>query len=85
MISDLIFKIGYKMSTSSWPMFLLRTLDGSEMAPATFFKEVRKELKRTSISWAVVLFFNGILKYFVFSNKKKQKCFLNLVVGKCIY
>ncbi|XP_036161548.1 sex comb on midleg-like protein 2 isoform X5 [Myotis myotis] len=31
--------LGYKMSTLSWPMFLLRTLDGSEMAPATFFKE----------------------------------------------
>ncbi|XP_016077848.1 PREDICTED: sex comb on midleg-like protein 2 [Miniopterus natalensis] len=31
--------LGYQMSTSSWPMFLLRTLDGSEMAPATFFKE----------------------------------------------
>ncbi|XP_058906815.1 sex comb on midleg-like protein 2 isoform X2 [Kogia breviceps] len=31
--------LGYQMNTSSWPMFLLRTLSGSEMAPATFFKE----------------------------------------------
>ncbi|XP_054437170.1 sex comb on midleg-like protein 2 [Pteronotus mesoamericanus] len=31
--------LGYQMNTLSWPMFLLRTLDGSEMAPATFFKE----------------------------------------------
>ncbi|XP_015420372.1 PREDICTED: sex comb on midleg-like protein 2 isoform X3 [Myotis davidii] len=31
--------LGYKMSTLSWPMFLLRTLDGSERAPAAFFKE----------------------------------------------
>uniref|UniRef100_A0A8D1QWR9 Scm polycomb group protein like 2 n=2 Tax=Sus scrofa TaxID=9823 RepID=A0A8D1QWR9_PIG len=31
--------LGYQMNASSWPMFLLRTLSGSEMAPATFFKE----------------------------------------------
>ncbi|XP_069319564.1 sex comb on midleg-like protein 2 [Eulemur rufifrons] len=31
--------LGYQMSTSSWPMFLLRTLNGSEMAPAAFFKK----------------------------------------------
>nr|KAF6492953.1 Scm polycomb group protein like 2 [Molossus molossus] len=31
--------LGYQMNSSSWPMFLLRTLDGSELAPATFFKE----------------------------------------------
>ncbi|KAF6091443.1 Scm polycomb group protein like 2 [Phyllostomus discolor] len=31
--------LGYQMNTSSWPMFLLRTLDGAEMAPARFFKE----------------------------------------------
>uniref|UniRef100_A0A8C5XN73 Scm polycomb group protein like 2 n=1 Tax=Microcebus murinus TaxID=30608 RepID=A0A8C5XN73_MICMU len=31
--------LGYQMNTSSWPMFLLRTLNGSEMAPATLFKK----------------------------------------------
>ncbi|XP_026951919.1 sex comb on midleg-like protein 2 [Sagmatias obliquidens] len=31
--------LGYQMNISSWPMFLLRTLSGSEMAPATFFKK----------------------------------------------
>ncbi|XP_012507138.1 PREDICTED: sex comb on midleg-like protein 2 [Propithecus coquereli] len=31
--------LGYQMNTSSWPMFLLKTLNGSEMAPATFFKK----------------------------------------------
>ncbi|KAF0887382.1 SCML2 protein, partial [Crocuta crocuta] len=31
--------LGYQMNASSWPMFLLRTLNGSEMAPATLFKE----------------------------------------------
>ncbi|XP_016008182.1 sex comb on midleg-like protein 2 isoform X1 [Rousettus aegyptiacus] len=31
--------LGYKMNVSSWPMFLLRTLNGSEMAPATIFKK----------------------------------------------
>ncbi|XP_004689949.1 PREDICTED: sex comb on midleg-like protein 2 [Condylura cristata] len=31
--------LGYQMNVSSWPMFLLRTLNGSEMAPATFFKK----------------------------------------------
>ncbi|KAM6151464.1 sex comb on midleg-like protein 2 [Rhynchocyon petersi] len=30
--------LGYQMNVSSWPMFLLRTLSGSEMAPSTFFK-----------------------------------------------
>ncbi|XP_017899195.1 PREDICTED: sex comb on midleg-like protein 2 [Capra hircus] len=31
--------LGYQMNTSSWPMFLLRTLTGSEMAPEAFFKK----------------------------------------------
>ncbi|ELK12908.1 Sex comb on midleg-like protein 2 [Pteropus alecto] len=31
--------LGYKMNVSSWPMFLLRTLNGSEIAPATIFKK----------------------------------------------
>ncbi|XP_021571904.1 sex comb on midleg-like protein 2 [Carlito syrichta] len=31
--------LGYQMNVSSWPMFLLRTLSGSEMAPAAFFKK----------------------------------------------
>ncbi|XP_057394136.1 sex comb on midleg-like protein 2 isoform X5 [Balaenoptera acutorostrata] len=31
--------LGYQMNTTSWPMFLLRILSVSEMAPATFFKK----------------------------------------------
>ncbi|KAL1766475.1 sex comb on midleg 2, partial [Sigmodon hispidus] len=31
--------LGYRMNASSWPMFLLRTLTGSELAPAVFFKK----------------------------------------------
>ncbi|XP_041498374.1 polycomb protein SCMH1-like [Microtus oregoni] len=31
--------LGYRMNVSSWPMFLLRTLTGSELAPAGFFKK----------------------------------------------
>ncbi|XP_040600043.1 sex comb on midleg-like protein 2 isoform X3 [Mesocricetus auratus] len=31
--------LGYRMKVSSWPMFLLRTLTGSELAPAVFFKK----------------------------------------------
>ncbi|XP_014374284.1 sex comb on midleg-like protein 2 isoform X4 [Alligator sinensis] len=31
--------LGFQMNASSWPMFLLRTLNGAEMAPATFFKK----------------------------------------------
>uniref|UniRef100_H0X6Y5 Scm polycomb group protein like 2 n=1 Tax=Otolemur garnettii TaxID=30611 RepID=H0X6Y5_OTOGA len=31
--------LGFQMNASSWPMFLLRTLNGSEMAPAAFFKQ----------------------------------------------
>ncbi|XP_029417722.1 sex comb on midleg-like protein 2, partial [Nannospalax galili] len=37
LISNL--KTGYRMNISSWCMFLLRTLTGSELAPAVFFKE----------------------------------------------
>lgn len=31
------------MNASSWPMFLLRTLNGAEMAPAALFKKVRRK------------------------------------------
>nr|XP_042125005.1 sex comb on midleg-like protein 2 isoform X14 [Peromyscus maniculatus bairdii] len=31
--------LGYRMNVSSWPMFLLRTLTGSELAPAVCFKK----------------------------------------------
>ncbi|XP_039214334.1 sex comb on midleg-like protein 2 isoform X4 [Crotalus tigris] len=31
--------LGFQMNASSWPMFLLRTLNGAEMAPAIFFKK----------------------------------------------
>lgn len=29
---------GFRMNASSWPMFLLKTLNGAEMAPAKIFK-----------------------------------------------
>ncbi|XP_067322891.1 sex comb on midleg-like protein 2 isoform X2 [Anolis sagrei] len=31
--------LGFQMNASSWPMFLLRTLNGAEMAPSSFFKK----------------------------------------------
>ncbi|XP_054829666.1 sex comb on midleg-like protein 2 isoform X2 [Eublepharis macularius] len=31
--------LGFQMNASSWPMFLLRTLNGADMAPAAFFKK----------------------------------------------
>ncbi|XP_033112924.1 polycomb protein SCMH1-like isoform X1 [Anneissia japonica] len=31
--------LGFRMNASFWPMFLLRTLNGAEMAPAKFFKK----------------------------------------------
>ncbi|XP_028258522.1 polycomb protein SCMH1 isoform X2 [Parambassis ranga] len=31
--------LGFRMNASSWPMFLLRTLSGAEMAPAAAFKK----------------------------------------------
>nr|XP_014345044.1 PREDICTED: sex comb on midleg-like protein 2 isoform X2 [Latimeria chalumnae] len=31
--------LGFRMNASSWPMFLLRTLNGAEMAPAAIFKK----------------------------------------------
>ncbi|XP_029905669.1 sex comb on midleg-like protein 2 isoform X3 [Myripristis murdjan] len=31
--------LGFRMNASSWPMFLLRTLNGAEMAPAAAFKK----------------------------------------------
>lgn len=34
---------GFRMNASSWPMFLLRTLSGAEIAPASAFKKVRRQ------------------------------------------
>ncbi|XP_068124752.1 sex comb on midleg-like protein 2 isoform X2 [Hyperolius riggenbachi] len=31
--------LGFRMNASSWPMFLLRTLNGAEMAPPSYFKK----------------------------------------------
>ncbi|XP_075445906.1 sex comb on midleg-like protein 2 isoform X2 [Ascaphus truei] len=31
--------LGFRMNASSWPMFLLKTLNGAEMAPALYFKK----------------------------------------------
>ncbi|XP_042190184.1 polycomb protein SCMH1 isoform X2 [Callorhinchus milii] len=31
--------LGFRMNASSWPMFLLRTLNGAEMAPISIFKK----------------------------------------------
>ncbi|XP_046986831.1 polycomb protein SCMH1 isoform X1 [Schistocerca americana] len=31
--------LGFRMNASSWPMFLLKTLNGAEMAPAKIFKK----------------------------------------------
>lgn len=31
--------LGFRMNASSWPMFLLKTLNGAEMAPTTAFKK----------------------------------------------
>ncbi|XP_054272651.1 polycomb protein Scm [Macrosteles quadrilineatus] len=31
--------LGFRMNASSWPMFLLKTLNGAEMAPSKIFKE----------------------------------------------
>lgn len=30
---------GFRMNASSWPMFLLKTLNGAEMAPSKIFKK----------------------------------------------
>lgn len=47
------------MNVSSWPMFLLRTLTGSELAPAVLFKKVRKALQEISVLYHMILFSNG--------------------------
>ncbi|XP_053563368.1 sex comb on midleg-like protein 2 [Bombina bombina] len=31
--------LGFQMNASSWPMFLLKTLNGAKMAPASYFKK----------------------------------------------
>ncbi|KAM4796800.1 sex comb on midleg-like protein 2 [Rhinophrynus dorsalis] len=31
--------LGFRMNASSWPMFLLKTLNGADMAPAAYFKK----------------------------------------------
>ncbi|XP_043267271.1 polycomb protein SCMH1 [Venturia canescens] len=35
--------LGFRMNASSWPMFLLKTLNGAEMAPAKVFKREPKK------------------------------------------
>lgn len=42
---------GFRMNASSWPMFLLRTLNGAEMAPGTAFKKVRRPPRHTCDGW----------------------------------
>ncbi|XP_057340924.1 polycomb protein Scm [Microplitis mediator] len=37
--------LGFRMNASSWPMFLLKTLNGAEMAPAKVFKREPKTPK----------------------------------------
>lgn len=36
--------LGFRMNASSWPMFLLKTLNGAEIAPAKIFKKVQSLL-----------------------------------------
>lgn len=64
------------MSVSSWPVFLVQTLSESEVAPAEFFKEVRKVLWNISIIWHGFIVLMAILNYFIFSEMEKQKSFL---------
>lgn len=50
-----IVKLGFQMNASSWPMFLLRTLNGAEMAPAIFFKKVRSLVAEKSLVFCYLL------------------------------
>lgn len=34
------YSAGFRLNASSWPMFLLKTLNGAEMAPARIFHKV---------------------------------------------
>ena len=34
-----LLPLGFRMNASSWPMFLLKTLNGAEMAPEKAFKK----------------------------------------------
>lgn len=35
-----MFAAGFRLNASSWPMFLLKTLNGAEMAPIRIFHKV---------------------------------------------
>lgn len=37
----IMFAAGFRLNASSWPMFLLKTLNGAEMAPIRIFHKVR--------------------------------------------
>lgn len=37
---SIIFTAGFRLNASSWPMFLLKTLNGAEMAPIKIFHKV---------------------------------------------
>lgn len=73
------------MNASSWPMFLLRTLNGAEMAPAAFFKKVRRKglLVNNFLSigpWLHFFFFNADAKLLPSCLQHgKQNCYLKLL------
>lgn len=42
---------GFRLNASSWPMFLLKTLNGAEMAPVRIFHKVFHHLCRSFRQW----------------------------------
>lgn len=44
---------GFRLNASSWPMFLLKTLNGAEMAPVRIFHKVFHHLCRSFWQWSL--------------------------------
>lgn len=65
---------GFRMNASSWPMFLLKTLNGAEMAPAKVFK--REPFTPRSNMFQVGMKLEAV-------DKKNPQLICAATVGKC--
>lgn len=70
------------MNASSWPMFLLRTLNGAEMAPAAFFKKVRRKGLLVYVLISIDLWLHFLVKmprYCLLAAAQEGNCYLKLL------
>lgn len=57
---------GFRLNASSWPMFLLKTLNGAEMAPSRIFHKVPVLTNSTYSKKIVAVLFHKVNKHVYF-------------------